>query len=589
MGRRSKVEPGLIIGLSIATILVFTLIMERLRLPMVLGILAAGALMSPASPLRGVTLGPLPLDALVVSDPEAVSFFALLGSVLILFGIGLEFSIHKLFQMGLPPLIAAMIKLGLTYAIGYGVIVLIGGFDPTTTLLLALLLTISSTPIVIKILEGHGKLNRPETPFIIAVLVIEDVVAVALLGLVATGSLGNQYAMAVALLKLIATFAIAYFLLSQVVKRMLSWVHHSDELLVLFVVSICLGVSYLCESIGLGFSVGSFLAGSIIAETAQHKRVEEMVKPFNTLFASFFFFSIGMLVDMPATLGSLPLLFAFLAVAAVGKFLASGLAGYLIGMPGRSAVFSAAVLLPLGELSLLIASNAAAAGLMPAALVGLIASIIVLTSLLSVVVVSREQSVYHLGREMTPEIVSKNLDAVRSTSIGVQRVVKENSRYNQIVSRLPSIGGSRMGEQSTHDRLKSALGNTLAFGLGAFVLYLLLNLLSGPWREAVGNGWVLAHLGFFIVATLFFTHVSTALRIYNRMLTHAGRLGFTLAIDTMATFFYLAAAVGAVLLSVSHAQPQFLILLLPVAALGWMHPLHLVQTTRKWAGRFARM
>ncbi|MDE1798281.1 MAG: cation:proton antiporter, partial [Candidatus Micrarchaeota archaeon] len=255
-------EAGLVIGLSITTILVFGLLMERVRLPMVLGVLLAGALIGPASPLKGLVLGPLDLSALVITQTDLVSFFGLLGSVLILFGIGLEFSILKLRQMGLSTLMAALIKLGVIYAIGYFVTNTLMGLPTTAAMLLGLILSFSSTPIVIKILDGQGKLRRPETEFILAVLIIEDLLAVVILGIMATSGFGDQYAMALAVLKVLVTFGFAYVALSYALKRLLALVEHSDELMVLFVVSALLVISYLCQYIGLGFSVGAFLAGS---------------------------------------------------------------------------------------------------------------------------------------------------------------------------------------------------------------------------------------------------------------------------------------------------------------------------------------
>ncbi len=549
-------------------ILLLGILMERIRLPMVLGVLLAGALMGPQSPLLGIQLGPLDLGALVINSPDTVALFALFGSVLILFGIGLEFSLVKLSRLGFSTFLAALIKLGLTYIIGH-VVSRAMGFDTSVSVLLGLMLSFSSTPIIIKILEGQGKLKRVETPFIMAVLIIEDLVAVALLGIMATSGFGDQYAIAVALLKLVITFAIAYFALSKAIRYLLSVVQHSDEFIVLFTVSIVLVISYVCQSLGLGFSVGSFLAGSIVATTPQAKRISDMVRPFNTLFASFFFFSIGMMVDVNSTMTGLPLIFGLLLVAAVGKFISSVASAYLIGLPGSSSVFAASALLPLGELSLLIGSMAVATHLIPAGILGLLASLIVITSILSVLLVSQESKVYHFCKDITPEFVARHMGFLRTTSLGVQRVVEENSRYSRIVNKLLSIGGA--GSHSTNERLSISIRRLFVFAFLSGVLFLVLHLASGPWKDLIGGLRSFAFLGFYACATLFVISASSAFGTYLQLLRHSGRGSLHIAINILGSLFFAllaAACVGAALLL---GDLNYLMLLVPVVLLGFRH------------------
>lgn len=553
---------------------------------MVLGVLLAGVMMGPASPLRGLQIGPIDLNILVVSEPATVSFFALLGSVLILFGIGLEFSVLKLVRMGFTTFLAALIKLGLTYVAGY-VIANFMGLGGPGAVLLGFILSFSSTPIIIKILEGHDKLRRPESTFIVAVLIIEDLVAVALLGIMASTGLGNQYEVAMALLKVVVVFALAYAILSEVMKRLLAYVDRSDELLVLFVVGVVLMISYLCAAIGLGFSVGSFLAGSVAAATPQARRIDEMIRPFNALFASFFFFSIGMMVDPGAAAASLPLLFGILVVAVVGKLIASATAAYLIGFSGTSAAFAGSALLPLGELSLLIGSFAVSQGLLPSGLMGLLGLVIIITSILSVFLVGREGVVYHMGKELTPELVSRNMSMLRSTSIGVQRVVEENSRYERIIHRLPSIG--RHLAVSSHERLELTLKNAFLFLVSAAALLLALWLFAPATStptSPTSSTYVMIFLGFFITATLAMVNASSTLRIYIRMLRNSGRtaLEMTMHLTGVVFFVFIAAAAG--MASIFLHQPSILILLLPVVILGAVHVIAIVSHMHRAVRRF---
>jgi len=569
-------EAGLVIGLSVIIIMLFSLLMERFRLPMVLGVLIAGALFGPASPLKGVQLGPLDLSNFIVGDTATVASFALLGSVLILFGIGLEFSVLKLLKMGLSVFLAAIIKLGLTYTAGYLVATFMG-MNTAAAVLLGFMLSFSSTPIIIKILEGHGKMKRTESTFIIAVLIIEDLVAVALLGIMASTGLSDHYAVAWALFKVAIAFIAAYLALSRIMKWLLDRVATSDELLVLFSVGMVLIVSYFCSAFGLGFSVGSFLAGSAVAATPQAKRVEELIRPFNTLFVSFFFFSIGMMVDMGAAISSLPFLLGLLFVAVVAKMIASASSAYLIGFSGQSAAFAAAALLPAGELALLIGSFAVTQGVLPAGLVGLLALIIVLTSLLSVALVGRESDVYNMGRDVLPSMVVRNMSTLRTTSIGMQRVVSENSKYDRILHKLPHVGAPAY---TSHERLGSAFRNVVVFGFGTLLLLLAWRVLYPTAPLTPSTIYVVLFLGFFLLCALTFVNISSALRIYSRLLRNSGRgnLEVLVHVGGLALFFSFIISIwtGALIF---HEQP-LLILLLPCLLLGFVHVQNLLQKIR---------
>ncbi|VVB57334.1 Glutathione-regulated potassium-efflux system protein KefB [uncultured archaeon] len=577
-------DAGFVVGLSVIIIMLFGLLMERFRLPMVLGILMAGALMGPASPLKDVHLGPLDLGALVLQDSSTVESFALLGSVLILFGIGLEFSIVKLAKTGLSVFLAAFIKLGLTYLAGYLVATFMG-MNTAAAVLLGFMLSFSSTPIIIKILEGSGKLRRPEATFIIAVLILEDLAAVALLGIMANTGLSDNYAVAWSLFKVAVAFVVAYLALSRLMRWLLSMVEHSDELLVLFSVGMVLLVSYACSAFGLGFSVGSFLAGSAVAATPEAKRIIELIRPFNALFVSFFFFSIGMLVDGGAAAQAWPFLLGLLLVAVVGKMIASAASAYLIGFSGQSAAFAASALLPMGELSLLIGAAAASQGLLPAGLVGLLALVIVLTSVTSVALVGRESEVYNMGRDVMPSLVLRNMSSLRSTSIGMQRAVEENSRYDRIISRIPSVGAPAY---TSHDRLGRALANTALFGVLASVFLMAWRLLMPIPDSPPSLFYLVLFFGFFILATFTLVNVSSALRIYTRLLRNSGRMGIEGLVHFGASILFAGLLMAVWLAALLLSERSLLILLAPLLLLGFVHLKTLAERLRIAALGWAR-
>lgn len=580
-----RMDAGSVIGLSITVILISALVMERFRLPMVLGVLIAGSMFGPASPIKGVSIGGFDFSQFVIEDATLVGVFGLIGISLILFGIGLEYSIVKIREFGIATFLAALIKVGLMYIIGYATIISLG-FSQPAAVLLGLILSFSSTPIIIKILEGHGKLRRPEVPFIIAVLIIEDLIAVFLLGIMASSGISEQNNLVLAVFKVILTFVIAYLILSKIIGKLLSLVQNSDEILVLFVVSLVLVIGYFTQAIGLGFSVGAFLAGSIVAGGEASRRIEDIVRPFNTVFASFFFFSIGMLVDFGDTLTNFVPLVAMLGIAVAGKFVASTAASYLSGFTGRSASFAGAALLPLGELSLVIGAGAVAAGIIPASLVGMLAFIIILTTILSVAMIGSEGRVYELAEGAVPTMLTRQLRFARSTSIGMQRVVSENSRYSNVIGRLPSIGGNGWGA-SSHEILAQSLNGTALCGGAAVILFLMKQMSAdSPFAGTLAQIHLFVVLGFFILATLFLTNSASAFGAYAQLMRRSGKTSLMLTMDIVALAYFIVMGALTILLSVATKDATHLVLLLPIVALSLGFAWDIFKTGQVWMIRW---
>lgn len=512
-------EPIFIIAVSVTAILLISLITERLRLPLVLGLLLAGMLVGPASPLQWLHLGPFSFSNFIITEFELVDIFAALGSTLILFGIGLEFSIVRLSQMGLFTMLGGIVKTGMAYLLAYVVVSQLG-FPPTAAMYLALILSISSTPIIVKILEQKDKIRRPEVPFIIAVLVLEDLIAVFALGILSTpGLLSDNYALALSFFKVVLTFIFSYIILSRIVGILLSYISKSNETLVLATVSIVLVVSYISEALGMSFSVGAFLAGSAIASSQQARRIEEAIKPFNLLFASFFFFSIGMLVDIGATMSHLPAVLAIIFLAIIGTFFSSATSAYLSGFTGRSACFAAAALIPLSELSLLIGAKGVSLGILSSSMLGVMATAIVVSTVASVFLVNRENEIYSFLYAIVPRFFITNARLLRNASIKLHRSAQQNMRYNSIVSHLPQIGQVQES-LPTHDHLHLLLNNCIFFAALSILSYGFLFFLQGAQSDAYYVVSSILLFGFVLSSAVFAINLNSAVNSLLRILVH---------------------------------------------------------------------
>ena len=515
-------DAGLAVGISITVIMLSALIFERLRLPYILGVLVAGMLIGPYSPLAGMNILGIDFSRIIITDPSLVGVFAVIGSALILFGIGLEFSVIKLTQIGLFTFLAVVVKIGIVYLAAYASMFAMG-FSSQASALVAIALSFSSTPIIIKLLEGSGKIRRPEVPFIISILIIEDLLAVFFLGLIAKPAAGlTEYSFAISLLRVLLTFIFAYLVLSRIISRFLSLVSKSDELTILGTVSLVLVIGYISEAIGLSFSVGAFLAGSCIAGSAESKRIEEKIKPFNSLFASFFFFSIGLLVSAQGVMANLGLLVLFIFIGIAVRFAAGGMSAYFAGFPGRSACFTAAAFLSMSELSLLLMSQGAVSGIVPSAFLGTFAFAIIASSFLAAFLIDRENEMYNMLQSLVPQIIIKNLRLLRSTALGMRRAVSESSRYYRVVERLPSIS-QPSGSLSTREQLVLTGKNSAILAVVASACYLGMFFAGQPSWAFLSQFFVFIFLVFFVSSALFLVNAKAAQNSLLKMLLHSGR------------------------------------------------------------------
>jgi len=513
-------EAALAVGISITVIMLTSLLFDRLRLPNILGVLIAGILIGPYSPLAGVSLFGLNFSDIIIADPSLVSVFATMGAALILFGIGLEFSIIRLAQLGLFTFIAAALKIGIVYLAAYASLSLLG-LGPQAAALVAIALSFSSTPIILKLLEESGKLRRAEMPFIMSILIIEDLLAVFFLGLIATpAGVQSDYSFAISLMRVILTFIFAYLILSRLINRFLALVSHSDELLILATVSLVLVIGYVSEGIGLSFSVGAFLAGSTIAGSQESRKIEEIIKPFNSLFSAFFFFSIGLMVNAGAVIGNVPLLLLFIIIGVVVRFFASGIASYFIGFSGRNSCFCAAAFLPMSELSLLLISQGIASEIIPVGLLGGFATAIIASSFLSAWLVNRENESYNLLQGVAPQIIIKNLRLLRSTMLGMRRAVSETTRYYNVVEKLPSI--SHPTEQlSAREKLILTSKNAVILVFISSICFAGIYLMQVPEWEFLSEFFIFFFAAFFISSAILIVNIKTSTSALLAMMVHS--------------------------------------------------------------------
>jgi CPA2 family monovalent cation:H+ antiporter-2 len=333
----------LIVVLGAAVVVV--LVLSVLRLPTIAGFIVAGAIVGPGA------LG-------WVSDPGQIDILAEIGVVLLLFTIGLEFSLSELRRIGKLVALGGGLQVGLTTLATLAVTTTLG-LSPQRGLFYGFLVALSSTAIVLRALAERGETDAPHGRLIVGALLFQDlcVVPMMLVAPLLAGRQGGLTAVPAALGKAALLVAATLVLARLVVPRALHLVARTRrrDLFVLAVLLICAGIAWLTSAAGLSLPLGAFLAGVVLADSVYGHQALADVLPLRDTLSSVFFISMGMLLDF-GVLASRPLGMAALVVAILaGKTAFAALAGLMMRFPLRVAVLAGVGLAQVGEFSFVLA------------------------------------------------------------------------------------------------------------------------------------------------------------------------------------------------------------------------------------------
>jgi CPA2 family monovalent cation:H+ antiporter-2 len=372
----------------------------RLRIPPVAGLLVAGMLMGP--------------NVLHLVSLPTIDTFAEIGGVLLLFMIGVEFSIAKLLSTGLRAIMSSLLLILLTFIVMHEIAVLLG-FDSLTSLFLGSMFSMSSTAIMMKILEQKRMVERQEVPVLVTMLIVEDIAAVFMLTFFSslkTGSYSPESILGAVIISL-AVLAFGYVILQRLLRKfsMVFLRYQAEDTLILFSFTLGIGMSVAASLLSLTPAIGAFMAGSIIAGLPNGRDFEHAIRPFSYVFSSFFFLSVGMLIDPSALVGNAGLAAVLIGGFMVVVFLAATFSFFLISSSGRSSVFAGLAMLPLGEFSLLIAKESV--GVIQTDIVGIASVGVLVTSIVSSLALNRTERLYLKVKETLPP---KFLDTLRDAS-----------------------------------------------------------------------------------------------------------------------------------------------------------------------------
>lgn len=477
--------PDLITDLAVILLTggIVTVVFKKIKQPLVLGYIVAGFLIGPYMPFF-----------FSVADQSAISTWSEIGIIILMFGLGLEFNLHKLLKVGGTGLITALTEVGGMLILGFSAGQLMG-WSTMDSIFLGGMLSMSSTTIIIKAFDELNVRQTKWAQLVFGTLVIEDIAGIFMMIILSTVSVSKSVsggALALQLGMLVLYLAIwlilGIYLLPTLLQKATPLM--SDETLLITSLGICFGMVLLADALGFSSALGAFLAGSLLAGTVHAERVEHLTAGVKDLFGSVFFISVGMMLD-PAMVGKyiLPILI-ITAVTIVGKLLFSSLGVLLAGQPLHNAVHCGCSLAQIGEFAFIIASLGMNLGVIDDYIYPIIISVSVITTLTTPFFIKGADKVYRLIIRPLPNALVEKLDRYTNETqnekeqdsdwrLYLKRYIKITLLYGVIL-----LGITIIGRYIFLPLLeKTPLGDTVCKLIYLVIIYILMALFIRPMLD----------------------------------------------------------------------------------------------------------
>lgn len=342
----------LLVVFALATLVLF--LFQKARIPSIVGFLFTGAMTGP----NGFGL---------VTDTASIDAIAELGVILLLFTIGLEFSMKTLYKIRRTVLIAGGLQVVLTGSLSY-LFFRIYGFAENQSVFYGFLTALSSTAIAMKMLQERAEVDTQQGRAAMGILIFQDLVAVPML-LIIPMLAGKGIAPAVSVSSVLIKGLVIIALIIVSSRYLIPWILHeiartgNRELFLISIFLIVFTIAWFTSWLGLSLALGAFLAGLIISESDYSHQALGNMMPFRDLFTSFFFVSIGMLLNTKFLLDH-PILVASVTLCVLLlKTMVSGFATFLLGYPLKAQIIVGLSLSQIGEFSFILAGKGRQVGL----------------------------------------------------------------------------------------------------------------------------------------------------------------------------------------------------------------------------------
>lgn len=351
---------GILIIFAIA--LIVGMVFNRIRVPPLVAFI-----------LTGVIVGPFGFS--IIQDQEQVKNLAEIGIILLLFTIGLEFSFKDLWKIRLIAVIGGALQVGLSFAFFCG-LAFLNGLPANEAILMGFLFSLSSTAIVLKILHQRGEMDSPHGSIALGILIFQDLAAIPIMMAIPFLAsiprfnpipLLSGEALITLVLQDLAIVLVLIACAKWIIPRVMYEISRTrnQELFLLVVILTCFGVAWMVSYTGISIAIGALLAGLIISGSEYSHQAASIVLPFRDIFTSFFFISVGMLVDVRFLFSNFWIIVFLIVLVIVVKAMLATAAPLALGYPLRTAVITGLALAQIGEFSFIIAQSGFITGILP--------------------------------------------------------------------------------------------------------------------------------------------------------------------------------------------------------------------------------
>jgi len=443
---------GLDIGLDLLIVLVTAIaggmLARWLRLPIILGYLVGG-----------IAIGPYGFG--LVHDTETIDNLATIGVVLLLFTIGLEFSLKEIMKMGRVALLGGIAQILLTAAAGFGLGRLVG-LGMVGAVFFGFIIALSSTMVVLKILMERGELDTAHGRIMLGILLVQDLAVVPMMVIMpAVGgeAAGLWASLGMAVLKAVGFLGVMLVLgvwgLPWFLKKVAG--QRSRELFLLTVVFLCLAAAFGTYFLGMSAAFGAFAAGLLVSQSGYARQAFADILPLRDTFSALFFVSLGMLANLHFIGDNLETVAIVVVVIMAVKFLICSAITRLFGYSHKTVLFVGTGLIQIGEFSFILAMMGVDLGVLSERLYSLTIAAAIITMLLTPFAMSFNSVVYRwlsqrrwFARQLTarvePEWQSQELELSRHAvicgygAIGSRvAAILERQKFSYLVIELDPI------------------------------------------------------------------------------------------------------------------------------------------------------
>lgn len=417
------------VGVALAAAVVGGFLARLARLPLLVGYVVAGVVVGPHTP------------GLFASE-ETVHAVAKLGVALLMFAVGVQFHLEEMFKVRKIALLGGGAQILGTLLAGWGLGLALG-WGHYGGLFVGCALALSSTAVMMRLLEERGELGTAHGTAMLGILVVQDLAVVLMmtvlpaLATLSSGGAGALWGVGLSLLRALLLVSLTLFLARKVVPSLLDRVAraNSQELFLLVVICVCLGAAYLAQLGGLSLEIGAFLAGLVISESDYAHEVFAEIRPVRDIFSSVFFVSIGMLLNPQVLVRHGAAVAAVVAVILIWKSLLTAVAVYLCGAHGRTAIFTGLGLAQIGEFSFVLASVGSERGLIAPQISDVLLAAALITILLTPLLYGSAPKLY--GALNRIPALSRLLN---------RHGTKEEVLPESVGARVLLLGGGRVGK-----------------------------------------------------------------------------------------------------------------------------------------------